>query len=117
MKIRASDILFGAVWIVGAYLIGVGFAILYFDYPMDLGGVMNRDGLLFVLVGVIGVLWADLQHAKMSLRERCAEAEDRIQVMQESVKALRGSLMSLTHRVFTIEKPPVNQTETGLEPK
>lgn len=124
MKIRASDILLGAVWIVGAYLIGVGFAILYFDHPMDLGRIMNRDGLLFLLVGVVGVLWADLQHTKLSLRERCAESEEHIRIaesglydMQESVKGLRSSLMSLTHRVFTIEKSPVNQTETGIEPK
>lgn len=124
MKVRASDVLLIAVGIVGAYLIGVGLSVLYFGRPMNLGRIMNRDGLLFILTGVAGILWADLQHTKIVMRrrvdqlERRAEiAEDGVNDIRESVKGLRSSHMALTHRVFTLEKPPVNRTETGIEPK
>lgn len=124
MKVRASDVFLKAICIVGMYLIGVGVSILYFGHPMDLGQMMNRDGLLFLLMGIVGILWADLQLTKLAMSRKISDLTRRLEIAeagidngQESVKGLRSSHMSLTHRVFMLEKLPDNRTETGIEPK
>lgn len=94
---------------IGIYLTVTGMGILYLDYPMDLGKMMNRDGLLFILMGVAGIMFADLHITKMLLKEKTERVEN-------ITNELYGGHISLYHRICNLEKSVDNQTETGQKP-
>lgn len=94
---------------VGIYLTVVGMAILYLDYPMDLSKMMNRDGLLFVMMGVTGIMFADLHISKILMKED-------IERLQNIDNELYGGHLSMYHRICNIEKKLDSHTETGQKP-
>lgn len=98
-----------SVCAVGMYLTVVGLMILYMDYPMDLGQRMNRDGLLFILMGVMGIIVAG---SIISGIDRRDETERTERLLNE----LYAAHLSLYHRICDLNKSADNQTETGQKP-
>lgn len=91
------------------YLSVVGLMVLYMDYPMDLSQRMNTDGLLFILMGVMGIIVAGSIISGIDRRDE-TERTDRL------LNELYAAYLSLHHRVCDLSKSTDNQTETGQKP-
>lgn len=85
------------IGLVGIYLTIIGLMILYLDYPMDVEKMMNRDGLIFISMGVTGILISDIIHMKMTIKKK-------IRGMENIMNELYGGSINLIQRTYELEK-------------
>ena len=86
---------------IGIYLTIIGLMILYLDYPMNVEKMMNRDGLIFILMGVSGILLSDMIRIKIALKKK-------IKGLENIVNELYGGSISLIQRTYELEKSVKN---------
>lgn len=95
-RTKVAGILMVLIGSVGIYLIIVGMMILYLGFPMDLGKMMNRDGLIFILMGVTGILISDSVLMKIHLKKK-------IGVLERVLNELYSGHISHHQRICNLE--------------
>ena len=95
-RTKVAGILMVLIASVGIYMTVIGMMILYLDFPMNLEKMMNRDGVIFILMGVTGILVSDSVLTKIRLKKE-------IGVLKRVMNELYGGHISHHQRICNLE--------------